>query len=156
MIIVMSRCVLGRIITCIALLFLQLPIAAAGLEFRSIALSAAIGYDAPSQHAQRIYVTSAGYPVEVVVSLDAWVKVRDAAGDVFWVERKSLGDKRSVIVTAERADVRSAPDDKAAPVFQAERGVSLELVEYSGTLWVKVRHPDGETGFVRIVHIWGV
>jgi SH3-like domain-containing protein len=72
--------------------------------------SAAVLYDAPSRAATPLYVVSRHYPLEVVVNLEAWVKVRDHAGALTWVEKKALGDKRMVLVTAAAAEARRAQE----------------------------------------------
>ena len=138
-----------------ALLFLAaLPAAAA--EFRSIGERAAILYDAPSLKADRIFVASRGHPFEVLVKLDQWTKVRDSGGEVGWVENKSLGDRRNAMVSVPVADVRAAPDAKSALVFEAYKQVVLEIAEPPADGWVKVRHRDGQSGYLRTSHVWGV
>lgn len=132
---------------------LALPVYAA--DFRTIAEPGTIAYDAPSLKATRVFVTSGDYPVEVVVSVEHWAKVRDKDGDLFWVERKALSEHRMVVVTAPTADVRAEPSEKAAVAFQAGKGVVLELAEMAAPGWVKVRHRDGHAGFVRPKDIWG-
>jgi SH3-like domain-containing protein len=52
-------------------------------------------------------------------------------------------------------DVRAAPDFGSARVFQVRQQVALERLEATGTGWVKVRHLDGESGYVRSSEIWG-
>ena len=130
------------------------PAAVAG-EFRSIGETAAPMYDAPSVKANKLFVASRFYPVEVIVQVDNWTKVRDAAGDLAWVEKKTLTDTRTVVVTAALADVRQKAEDGASLVFQARQGVALEIVELGMDPWVKVRHRDGQTGFVRTNQVWG-
>lgn len=125
------------------------------LEFRSIASDRTVMYDAPSLQGRKLFLASRYYPVEVIVSLEAFAKVRDIAGELAWVEKKNLSDKRMVLVNVPLAEVRQAPDAKAALVFQAERSVVLELLEYTGTGWLRVRHPDGAMGFIRIAQVWG-
>ena len=137
------------------LLLLAAPAAVAG-EFRSIGENAAPMYDAPSVKANKLFVASRFYPVEVIVQVDNWTKVRDVAGDLAWVEKKALSDTRTVVVTAALADVRQKPDDGAPLVFQARQGVALEVVELGAGPWVKVRHRDGQTGFVRANQVWGL
>ena len=137
--------------------FLMLFAAAAGAaEFRSVAENAAVLYDAPSLKAQKLYLLGRDYPLEVVVALETWIKVRDASGELAWVEKKSLSDKRSVMVNVPLAEVRQAPNDSAPLVFQAEKSVMLELVEFSDPGWIKVRHRDGQTGYVHSNQVWGV
>jgi len=127
---------------------------ALALEYRSIAEDAVILYDAPSLKSNRLFVAGRHLPVEVVVTLEAWVKVRDSSGELTWVEKKYLSDQRYVIVTAPAAQVRAAPDPASKLLFEAERDVVLEFVE-TLTGWVRVRHPDGIGGFVKASEVWG-
>ena len=46
----------------------------------------------------KLFVVSKGYPLEVVVAVEGWVKVRDANGAFAWIEAKQLTDKRMVMV----------------------------------------------------------
>lgn len=140
----------------VALVLLGFASSAAAGEFRSIAESGTAMYDAPSVRAKKLFVASRYYPVEVVISIDAWAKVRDASGDLTWVEKKALSDKRTVLVTAAFADVRQAPSEQAALVFQAQQGVALDVVEPQPAGWVKVRHADGQVGFLKIAEVWGL
>ncbi len=125
------------------------------LDYASVAAPAAILYDAPSPKAVKQYVISRYTPLEVVVTLDGWVKVRDQTGALGWIEKKALGNTRYVAVTVPLADVRQAPDAKAALVFQARRLVALQRLEDTNTGWLKVRHQDGATGYIRIADVWG-
>jgi SH3-like domain-containing protein len=128
---------------------------AGAADFRSVQESVAVLYDAPSRAATPLFVVQRHYPLEVIVSLDAWVKVRDAAGALTWIERKLLGDKRMVLVTAPVAEVRARPEDTAPPVFSVAQNVVLELVEAAPAGWLRVRYIDGTGGFVRAAQVWG-
>jgi SH3-like domain-containing protein len=134
----------------------MLAAAAPGLaaEFRSVSENAAVLYDAPSGKARKLYVVNQGFPLEVVVVVEGWSKVRDASGELTWIESKHLTDRRTVMVKAPLASVREAADDSAPVVFQAQQNVLLELVEVAGG-WLKVRHRDGQAGFVRAAQVWG-
>lgn len=128
---------------------------AVAIEYRTVE-AVTVLYDAPSQRGSKLFVIRRHTPVEVVVALDGWSKVRDAEGSLAWIEKKYLSEKRSVIVTAERAEVRQTADDGSALVFEAEKNVSLEYLESAPGGWIKVRHLDGQTGFVRGNQIWGL
>jgi SH3-like domain-containing protein len=128
---------------------------ARAIDFRSVGSDAAVAYDAPSTKGRKLYILGRGYPVEVVVVLEGWIKVRDAAGELAWVEVKDLSPLRMLMVKVPRAEVRQAPDEKAPVVFQADQDVLLELVEMAGN-FAKVRHPDGATGYVRVTQVWGL
>ena len=140
----------------LAPLLLAAAFPAAAAEFRSIADSGTLMYDAPSVRAKKLFVASRLYPVEIVINIDNWVKVRDQSGDLAWVEKKALSDKRTVVVTAAVADVRQAAGDQAPLVFQAQQGVALEIAELPASGWVKVRHADGQSGYVKINQVWGL
>lgn len=135
-------------------------LACAGLahaaDFRTVNENAAVLYDAPSRASTPIFVASRYYPLEVIVNLDAWVKVRDHTGTLSWVERKSLSERRMVLVTALNVEVKSRADDAAPPVFQATQNVALELVEIAPGGWVRVRHADGTGGYVKSSLVWGL
>ena len=135
---------------------LCLPAAAAAAEYRALGPEPAILYDAPSAKADRLFVASRFYPFEVLVRLDQWTKVRDLNGEIAWVENKSLGDRATVLVTVPLADVRAAPDPQSALAFEAYKQVILEVAAPPAEGWVKVRHRDGQEGYIRLAHGWGL
>ncbi|MEN6628749.1 MAG: SH3 domain-containing protein [Sulfuricella sp.] len=144
-----------RLAGLVLLLFCCFSGAALALDYRSVGADSAILYDSPSVQGTRLFVADKYYPVEVIVNLDQWVKVRDITGRLFWIEKKNLSNVRTVLVTAARADVRQSADAKAPLVFQAERDVALELIEHGAAGWLKVRHRDGQVGFVLASQVWG-
>lgn len=133
---------------------LAAPLAGAA-EYRALGERPAILYDAPSARADRLFVASRFYPFEVLVKLDQWTKVRDADGSVAWVENRALGDRATVLVTVPLADIRAAANAQSALVFEAYKSVLLDVVEPVTDGWVKVRHRDGQHGFIRVSHVWG-
>jgi len=67
-----------------------------------------------------------------------------------------------VVVRAPGADVRAAADDASPVVFRADRDVLLEIAEPAASPvatstpgWVRVRHRDGQAGYVRLTQIFG-
>jgi SH3-like domain-containing protein len=140
-----------------ALVFIALASLAKAGEFRSIAESGTPMYNAPSVRAKKLFVASRYYPVEVVINIEGWMKVRDQSGDLTWVEKKALSDKRTVVVIAPLAEVRQSPNEQAALVFQAQQGVALDIAEnQTAGGWIKVRHAEGQVGYLRIDQVWGI
>ncbi|MDP2169160.1 MAG: SH3 domain-containing protein [Rhodocyclaceae bacterium] len=129
--------------------------AANALDYRSVT-EAAVLYDAPSQRAKPLFVIAAGTPVEAVVTLDTWIKIRDMKGDLTWIERRQLTEQRFLQVRATAAQVRTNAEESAALVFEAEPDVLLELLEPGPAGWARVRHRDGQQGFVRTSQVWGL
>jgi SH3-like domain-containing protein len=140
----------------VALVIASLTVPAWGADFKSVADNGVVMYDAPSVKAKKMFVVSRDYPVEAMVSVDNWVKVRDPSGELFWVERKSLSDRRTVVVTVPVAEVRQAAGDREPLVFRAQQGVALELSEVGTDGWARVRHRDGQSGYLRIKDVWGL
>ncbi len=125
-------------------------------DFRSVGVAAAVLFDSPSAKGKKLFVAPRGMPLEVLSVVNNWVKVRDSAGDVLWIERAELANQRTVVAMS-TAMVRSSPQDSATIVFQAERGVLLDLSEpVPASGWAKVKHRDGSLGFVKATEVWGL
>ena len=129
--------------------------AAQAIEFRSLT-EAAIVYDTPSTEGRRLFILRPGTPVEIVVTLDQWIKVREPSGSLSWIERRVLAKRRTLLVTAERAAIRREARDDAALSFEAARNVVVELIETPTLGWARVRHADGLEGYIRASDVWGL
>ena len=132
-------------------------------DFRVTADQPTVLYDGPSAKAKPLFLYGRDVPVELIVTVEGWSKVRDAGGTIGWIDRKGLSDKRVVVVRAPVAEVRAAGEDASPVVFRAERDVLLEIAEPASSSattsvpgWVKVRHRDGASGFVKIGQIFGL
>jgi SH3-like domain-containing protein len=126
------------------------------VEMRATSEAATILFDSPSLKGQKQFVLARDIPLEVLVQIQGWVKVRDAAGTIAWVEQRNLGERRHLQIKNVYADILSAPDNQASVVFRAEQNVLLQLEGLSHPGWVKVRHRDGQSGFVRIEAVFGL
>ena len=134
---------------------LVFSISAHALEFRSVAPAKAVLYDAPSLEATKLYILNAGYPVEIIVNLGDWLKVRDQLGGLSWIENKHLSTKRTVL-TIEKTDIKSTENAGSTLLALAEKDVTLELLSpLINNGWVKVKHRDGMMGFVQASALWG-
>ena len=129
--------------------------AAAAADWRTVGEGGALLYDAPSAQATPLYVVTALYPLEVIVELEAWAKVRDHAGAITWVQKSALTEKRSVLVTAPATPVHLRPEEGAPVAFVAAQSVALELLEAAPGGWLHVPHADGADGYLRASAAWG-
>lgn len=123
-------------------------------DFRTVGDEGAVLYDAPSRQATALFVVSRGYPLEVIAQTETWLKVRDAAGGLSWVERARVGGRRAVLVTAPAAEAHQRPEDGSPVAFTAAKDVSLDFVDAAAG-WVHVRHADGSEGYLRAGTVWG-
>ena len=92
----------------VALSLVGAAAAAPAADYRSVNVPAAILYDAPSLAGKKLYLIKAQTPVEIIVRLEGWLKVRDAEGSLAWIEARNLSDKRTLVVTAPLAEIRQA------------------------------------------------
>lgn len=129
---------------------------ALALEHRSVT-EATILFDAPSEQGRKLFVILPQTPVELVVTLDKWAKVRDITGGLAWIERRYLSDhRRTVQVRVPRAAVRQRPEDSAPPSFEVLKDVVLELSDAPVGGWIKVKHRDGVSGYIPVTDVWGL
>lgn len=142
--------------TLVALSLLGAAGAALAVDYRSVNVPAAILYDAPSQKGKKLYLIKAQTPVEVVVRLEGWAKVRDAEGTLAWIEARQLAERRTVVVTAAKAEVRQSDKPEAAVLAELDKWVAVDFVEPASAGWAKVRHRDGVVGYVRSTQVWGL
>ena len=147
----------------IAATALLLTAPAVAADFKVTTEAPSVLYDAPSAKARALYVYGRDVPVEVLVGVEGWTKIRDVGGTIGWFGAKALADKRVLLVRVPIAEVRANPDEAAPLVFRAEQNVLLDLAENASSAattatpgWVKVRHRDGQVGFVRVPQVFGL
>lgn len=126
-------------------------------EFRSVSVSKTILYEAPSATTKRVYLVSEGYPLEVIVNLGDWLKVRDPYGTLSWVESKNLQSKRTVIVKVDKANIFKEPELKSALLANIEKDVVIELSDPLITSgWIKVHYQQDLDGYIQASQVWGI
>ena len=131
------------------------PAAVLAAEFKSVGAYPATLYQSPNGRSRKLFIAPRGMPVEVVQVSAGWSRVRDATGDLAWLDSRALVAKRMLVARVATVRVHAAADEAAATVFGVERGVLLELLEGAPSGWVKLRHRDGATGFARATDVWG-
>ena len=146
----------AQFLACLGTLLILLAASPAVLAFDFVSVTEpAILYDANSLKAKKLFVATRYLPLEQVVVLDNWVKVRDNTGKMFWIEKRQVSNKRYVMVTVPSTTVRRSPDDTAEVVFNATQQLALEWLGSTGTGWVKVQHADGSAGYLKSTDVWG-
>lgn len=127
---------------------------AQAIEYRSTARHGVIFYDAPAETATKRFILSANIPLEVMSEQGDWLRVRDRDGTLSWIKKSDVATRRFVQVNR-LSDVRQAANPQSPILFKVERNLLLERIDASNTGWIKVKHRDGQTGFVRIEDVWG-
>jgi SH3-like domain-containing protein len=93
-------------------------------------------------------------PLMVTAEYEHWRRVEDQEGAGGWVHYALLSGVRTVLVTLDMAEFRSAPDPQADVVAQAEMGVIAKVLECQPD-WCRVS-ADGRKGWVEKTALWGV
>lgn len=98
--------------------------------------------------------TRDGMPLKITAEFGHWRRVEDSDGAGGWMHYALLSGVRSVLVTADMAELHSRADNESQVVLQAERGVVARLVECDPD-WCRL-NVEGERGWVRKTALWGV
>ncbi|WP_291239394.1 SH3 domain-containing protein [Gemmobacter sp.] len=98
--------------------------------------------------------TRTGMPLKVTAEYENWRRVEDQEGLGGWVHYSLLSGVRSVIINAELADFRDAPEPDAEVVLRAEHGV-IARVQQCIPDWCRLS-VEGEKGWVSTAALWGV
>ncbi len=94
-----------------------------------------------------------GYPVKILEKRGKWAKTVDYEKDIGWIYRPLLSKTHTVIVTANKVNIRTGPGTKYTIAFKAEEGVIFHLVGRKGK-WLKIRYLD-DYGWIRKDLVWG-
>ena len=132
------------------------PMLALAIEYRSISVPKVILYDTPSLQGKKQFILSQNYPVEILVNLGDWLKVRDQLGGLNWVENKNTATKPTVLITNTQAEIKQSADASSPLIFTAQKDVVLDVLESAKNGWVKVKHQGGLSGYVQTSAIWGL
>ena len=92
-------------------------------------------------------------PVEVIGVFDHWRQIRDWQGTEGWVHQNMLSQRRTVIVTGERRQLRREPGAESSVVAAVEAGVVGRLRSCSDD-WCEVEI-EGQRGWLARSEFWG-
>ena len=93
-------------------------------------------------------------PLRIVAEFGHWRRVEDRDGMGGWVHYSLLSGVRTVVVTAEMADLRLKPAPDAPIMARAEVGVVARLMSCEAN-WCRI-NADGRKGWVEKTSLWGV
>jgi len=94
------------------------------------------------------------FPLYVLDRSNGWLHVMDFDGDEFWISEKIVSFDRYVITQLSECNVRKGAGVDYELLFRAERGVILKVLDYKEG-WMKVRHTDGEVGWISAKIVFG-
>ncbi|PID77734.1 MAG: hypothetical protein CSB21_03810 [Deltaproteobacteria bacterium] len=107
----------------------------------------------PGSKFEILWQTEKYYPFEVVEQKLNWVHVKDFEGYEGWVYKPLLCKEKTVVVKVGKCNVRKGPGKNFSVLFNAEKGTPF-IVVGSEKGWLKVRHSDGDSGWIKGSLLW--
>jgi N-acetylmuramoyl-L-alanine amidase len=141
------------ILTLFIVALTSVPVIAA--DSMSVAFSGAEVRSSPSAMSSKVLFKAAKYqPLTVQEQGAEYYKVSDYRGRSGYIHKSLLRDNPSVVVTGDRANVRSGPGTSNEVVFQLGKGAgALLLSQQEG--WVEIKSTEGKTGWIADFLVWG-
>ena len=124
-------------------------------EVMSVAFTGAEMRTAPSAMASKVITkTNKYYPLTVTNKDSEYYQVNDFKGRKGYIHKSLLNSQPAVIVTGDRANVRSGPGTDQGVVFQMAKGETARLVSKSNG-WVEIETAKGQKGWIAEFLVWG-
>ena len=127
-------------------------------DFMSVNVDRAFLHEAPSGSTKKGFIVTKGYPLEVIVSLKEWKKVKDHEGLINWIKTSDLSSKRTVLNLKDNNSIYLEPSSESPRLAKVNESVTLELLdEKKIDDWVKVYSKVGDIeGFIKANDLWGI
>ena len=115
-------------------------------------------HEAPSDSTKKSFIVTKGYPLEVIVSLKEWKKVKDHEGLINWIKTSDLSSKRTVLNLKGDNPIYLEPSSASPILAKVNENVTLELLDAKKIDdWVKVYSKVGDIeGFIKATDLWGI
>jgi SH3-like domain-containing protein len=95
-----------------------------------------------------------GLPVEIIAEFDVWRKILAPDGGTGWVHMATVRARRTFIITAPQADLRTSPDPDGSVAAYLNNGVTGLLLSCDSSDWCKA-DTGHIKGYLRREDFWG-
>ena len=127
-------------------------------DFISVKAKQAVLFEGPSNTTEKMFIVTEGYPLEVLVSLKDWKKVKDHNGKISWIESKFTHIERTVLILKDDTVIFNQANAKSHKLANVDKFVVLKL--NSPMLvgnWAEVKTQiEGLIGFINSKEVWGL
>ena len=93
------------------------------------------------------------HPLSILKRHGDWCLFEDFEGDRGWIHQSLLVDEKTVVVKGDNCNIRSGPGTNHDVLFTVDRGVPFKVLEEKGK-WLKIRHADGDEGWIHRDLVW--
>ena len=124
-------------------------------EGMSVAFTGAEIRTAPSSMSSKVILkVDKHYPLTVNKQGPEYYQVSDYRGRNGFIHKSLLKPQPAVIVTGDRANVRSGPSTSQNVVFQLSQGETARLMSSSDG-WLEIETATGQKGWIAEFLVWG-
>lgn len=100
-----------------------------------------------------IWKIEKNHPVEIIEKKGDWYHFRDFEKDEGWLHKSLVGKVKTIITKKENCNIRSGPGTKYEIIFTVEKGIPFKVLKRQDK-WIKIKHADGEQGWIYNNLIW--
>jgi SH3 domain protein len=143
---------------CTALLFFVFFCFSSSAEYLSVGVDQSFLHEAPSDSTKKNFIVTKGYPLEVLVSLKEWKKVKDHQGAINWIQSNHLSTKKMALNFKDNNPIHLEPDKSSPTLAFVAENVLLEVLDNKKIdNWIKVYSKSTEVeGFISTESLWGI
>lgn len=126
-------------------------------EFIAVKTKKSILYEGPSESTSKEFIVTQSYPLQVLVKLKDWIKVRDHEGKISWIKAKDITRDRTVLTLKNNVILFYKPSYSSVKLADISVNVALRLVSPLNTDgWIEVKTlSQNIEGFIRVQDVWG-
>ena len=131
---------------------------ASSAEFIAVKSKKTILYQGPSDTTSKEFIVTESYPLQVLVKLKDWVKVKDHVGRMSWVKVQDTSIERTIMTLKPNVIVFYKASFSSVKLADVGQNVALKLlstVQTDGWIEVKTLTQNIE-GFIRAQDVWGI
>jgi SH3-like domain-containing protein len=137
----------------VVLVFFSMPALSFSQERYSVSTDKLNVRSGPGSEHEVLWQAEKYYPMVSVKKKGNWIHFKDFEGYEGWVYKPLLSKKKSVVVKVGKCNVRKGPGKSYPIVFTADKGTPfLVISEKKG--WYRLKHSDGDTGWVKTTLLW--
>lgn len=138
----------------IFLLFTSLCSHAFGENMAVVYSGAEIKADPSAMASKVLFHPPVYYPLEILEQGKEYFKIRDYRNLTGYIHKSLLKAQPAVVVTVDKANVRSGPDVNQNVAFQLSQGETARLISGNNG-WLEIETVSGQRGWIAKFLIWG-
>ena len=100
-----------------------------------------------------IWKIEKNHPLKIIEKKGNWYHFRDFEKDEGWIHESLVGKIKTVITKKENCNIRTGPGSKYKIILTVEKGIPFKVLKRQKE-WIKIRHADGDQGWIYNSLVW--